>query len=70
MSSAHKKMESFKEINIPVTQRKASSVSQNTEKNNILHIVFGNFSDSSAASHFGRLQVSEPVSTANHSAPT
>lgn len=30
----------------------------------------GNFSDSSAAFHFGRLQVSEPVSTANHSAPT
>lgn len=32
MSSAHKKMESFKEINIPVTQRKASSVSQTQNK--------------------------------------
>lgn len=49
---------------------KASSVSQTQKKNNILHIVFGNFSDSSAAFHFGRLQLSEPVSTANHSAPT
>lgn len=40
------------------------------KKNNILHIVFGNFSDSSTAIHLGRLQVLEPVSTANHSAPT
>lgn len=69
MSSARKKIGSFKEINIPVTQRKASSES-NPEKNNILHIVLGSFSDFSAAFHFGRLQLSEPVSTANHSAPT
>lgn len=70
MSSACKKISSFKEINIPVTQRKASNVTETQKKNNTLHMVFGNFSDSSAASHFGGLQVSEPVSTANHSAPT
>lgn len=71
MSAAHKKIESFKEINIPVTRKKASSVSQTQKKkNNILHSVLGNFSDPSAAFHFGRLQLSEPVSTANHSAPT
>lgn len=43
MSSAHKKMESFKEINIPVTQRKASSVSQTQNKITFCILVLGIF---------------------------